>query len=167
MKYIKQALIISFISIVCMYLFVFFVIYGGISIFINDIIEFWTPIILVTNLVIVAPTIVYQKLDMTMKWKFIKVLTKLSLFLFLLGMIFIHIPSFLNLIDSDFGWTILAVYLFSTPFLLILGFRFVTRKQRLNSSVSNMPNIMSIIFDTSLMIWSIFIIFVALQAIFS
>lgn len=161
MKYIKQAFIISLITIICMYLFVIFVIYSGRPDFVNDIVELWTPVILITNVVIVAPTIVYQKLDMTMRQKFIKILTNLSLCLFLISMIFIHIPSFLHYSE---GWEILAAYIFSSPFLLILGFRFVTRKQRLNSSVSDMSNIISIVFHISLIILSIFIINVALQA---
>jgi len=167
LKYIQQAFILSIIIIVCMYLFVFFMIYGGSPTFINDIIEFWTPIILIANIVIVAPTVVYQKLDMAMRQKFINFLTKLSLFLFLAGIILIHIPSFFRLTDSDFDWVVFAVYLFSIPFLLVLGVRFVIKKQTPNSSPSNISNIMSVIFHISLILWSSFIIFVSLQAMLS
>jgi len=148
-----------------MYLFFLIVVFSGDPTLVNYITDFWIPTILIMNAIIVTPIVAYRKLDLMTRQKFIKFLTKLSWCLFLISMIFIHIPSFLNFVHSDFGWTILAVYLFSIPFLFILGFRFVTRKQRLNSSVSNMSNIMSIIFDTSLIIWSTFIIFAALQAI--
>ena len=122
----------------------------------ENMIQFWVPTALIVNAVIVAPMVMRKKLDASSRKSFTKFLTGLSIFLFVIAMIALHVIA-------PFYWGHLAVWVFNAiaciVFIAVFGISKASDKIK---NTDHFSNYILPFFTIGLIIWSFFIMLSAI-----
>jgi len=122
----------------------------------ENMIQFWIPTALITNAVIVAPMVTRKKLDPASRKSLTKVLIGISLLLFSIAMITLHVIA-------PFDWGHVAVWAFNTMASLV--FIAVYAISKISDKIKNTDHFSNYVlpfFTIGLIIWAFFITLLAI-----
>jgi len=158
---LSKIYIILSIVIVPIYLSLGFVITIRVPDFIFHIVALWLPTTLIVNAVIGVPIVIHKKLDDKAKKIIVNILKFLSFFLILFAMIWAYLPS--N--RGTEGWHLLFIWFGNAIFIFVVAIAKMSTMSysKEERSLNNISPLYSF-FYISLIIWSMFVMFAAIQA---